>query len=160
MDQRAICGNTNMKTYLKVWLINVYIILYRITYLIEWFIHIANIDFCSHTFLPSKMVSSWILPYSGLLLWGPNFCDSAEMEKFLRLLSLRDTKPIYTGYCAKRMLGPILLTRKYKNFSLPAEIFASLAFIRKFRKNLDLAHITRCTVKCHARFILFLPFLV
>ena len=44
------------------------------------------------------------------------------------------------------MLGPILLTRKYKNFSLPAEIFASLAFIRKFRKNLDLAHITRCTV--------------
>ena len=41
---------------------------------------------------------------------------------------------------------PNLLTRKYKNFSLLAEIFASLTFIRKFRKNLDLAHITRCTV--------------
>ena len=45
------------------------------------------------------------------------------------------------------MFGPNLLTRKYKNFSLPAEIFASRTFIRKFRKNLDLVHIIRCTVE-------------
>ena len=56
------------------------------------------------------------------------------------------------GYCcevqifATLLKWPLAEISAIKNFSLPAEIFASLTFIRKFRKNLDLAHITRCTV--------------
>ena len=38
------------------------------------------------------------------------------------------------------------ILRMLENITLPAEIFASQIFIRKCRKNLDLAHITRCTV--------------
>ena len=48
----------------------------------------------------------------------------------------------------------ILLTQKYKNFSRPAEIFGSRTFIRKFCRNLDLAHITCCTVQQSQKFLL------
>jgi len=45
-------------------------------------------------------------------------------------------KPISLDTVPRECLGQVLLTRKYKNFSLPAEIFASRTFICKFRKTI------------------------
>ena len=66
------------------------------------------------------------------------------IAKFAR--DLIDYSVLLWILCQENDLTEAFLTRKYKEFSPPAEIFASRAFICKFRKNLDLAHITRCTV--------------
>ena len=70
----------------------------------------------------------------------------ATLLKFLRLLNLQGTDRILLDTESIKLLDIALLTRKYNNFSLPAENFASRSFIRKIHKHLDFAHITHCTV--------------
>ena len=71
-------------------------------------------------------------------LRGPNFCDTAEKwplaEIFATAKFARHEADFSLDTVPKECLGPWLgpnftLTRKYKNFSLPAE---SQTFIRKF----------------------------